>query len=504
MFIAFPLQNKPDWRRPPWATLLLILINMLVFWGPQRDDEKRLEAAQAYYLSSSLPGIEMPLYLRLLEQRKDRASAKLLPAVRQHMLNKNWAVLVPLVTGDIAFETALAKGTVVGSQHAEHTQWQTDRARYAQLRGESFTQQWMSVPSMERLETLFTSTFLHGGTSHLIGNMVFLFAFGYTVELVLGGGWFLLFYVLAGLGGSALDVFVRSGSDVGGLGASGAISGLMAMYAVLYGFQKVRFFYQFLFYFDYVRAPAIVLLPAWILNEVVQQWLHPEAGVAFMAHAGGLVTGALLLGAYKLLRKGKAKAKVAQLQTKAQSEQDAKDSADAFTEDLLHARQLLQKMRFDEARAAYARLCEAQPQNVELLRSLHTLVSSRTGDEQYHQCVHRICSLPAKDAETLQWTGDVFERYMASAQPRPRLSANRVVATGIKLARGGVVSAALRAETLAHQMDAQHAQLPMLRLTLVTGLLKAKRKGEAHAVFRRLQGDHPQADEVRLAQQLLA
>ncbi|MBN8449323.1 MAG: rhomboid family intramembrane serine protease [Candidatus Accumulibacter sp.] len=73
----------------------------------------------------------------------------------------------------------------------------------------------------------------------------------------------------------------------------------MAMYVSLYGRRRIRFFYQFLFYFDYVKAPAIILLPVWIAHELVQQQLDGQGGVAYMAHAGGFVTGALLIAWYR-------------------------------------------------------------------------------------------------------------------------------------------------------------------------------------------------------------
>ena len=75
-----------------------------------------------------------------------------------------------------------------------------------------------------------------------------------------------------------------------GLGASGAVSALMGMYAVLYRMRRIRFFYQFLVYFNYVTAPALLLLPAWIANELLQHWLGGR-GIAYMAHLGGLLTG---------------------------------------------------------------------------------------------------------------------------------------------------------------------------------------------------------------------
>ena len=504
MFIAFPLQSKPNWRRPPWITLLLILINVLVFFGPQRTEERRHDKAEAFYLQSSLPETELPLFLESLKQRTDKRSVMMLTLLTPAAAASNWEQVLPAMQSDRAFNLAIEQGTVVRSDHPQWQAWKIDRAHYQQMRGPKFTERWMSIPAEARPETLFSSIFLHGSTSHLVGNMVFLFAFGYTVELALGGALYLLFYLLAGIGGAVADELMRSGSEVGGLGASGAISGLMAMYAVVYGLQKIRFFYQFLFYFDYVRAPAIILLPVWITNEFVQQWLNPDAGVAFMAHAGGLISGALLMLLYRATNKVNgidARAVVAaRLQPKTS---EAEEAAKAFANDLETAREAMQKLRFSEAKAIYANLSEAQPTNLDILRPWHSLLKAQPADPQFHRCVQLIVSLKSQPADTLHWVAGVLDDYLARALPRPVLSPTRLVAAGGRLARGGQLASALRAEQLVAQLEAQHCDLPTLRLSLVAALLKANKRGEAQTVAHRLQMAHPRADEVKIAAQLL-
>ena len=113
----------------------------------------------------------------------------------------------------------------------------------------------------------------------------------------------------------------------------------MAMYVVLYGFQRIRFFYQLLFYFDYVTAPAIILLPLWIANEFLQYWFDSSSHVAHMAHAGGLFTGAILAWVYKRRHPD---ATVREIQA----------PADTAKADRMRADALLKALRMDEARAA--------------------------------------------------------------------------------------------------------------------------------------------------------
>ena len=124
--------------------------------------------------------------------------------------------------------------------------------------------------------------------------MVFLFMFGFTLEKALGPLLYLVCYLLGGVGASALAAWTYQGMGGLGLGASGAISALMGMYVVLYGMRRIPFFYMVLFYFNLARWPALVLLPVWIAWEGVQH-LMGGGHVAYMAHLGGLVTGAVMM-----------------------------------------------------------------------------------------------------------------------------------------------------------------------------------------------------------------
>ena len=72
MFYAIPLEHRPTWRNPPWMTVLLILVNMIVFWGPQRSEENARDRAATYYVSSPLPAIEVPRFVAWLEETRDK------------------------------------------------------------------------------------------------------------------------------------------------------------------------------------------------------------------------------------------------------------------------------------------------------------------------------------------------------------------------------------------------------------------------------------------------
>lgn len=154
-----------------------------------------------------------------------------------------------------------------------------------------------------RWGAVFTSMFLHGSWEHLLGNMLFLWVFGNNVEDSMGHLRFVAFYLLCGLAAAAGHIMASPGSAVPMVGASGAISGIMGAYIVLYPSVRVRTWIPPLWL---VALPAWVMLGWWfalqLLSGVVT--LGPEAGdggggVAFWAHVGGFVAGALLVKVFE-------------------------------------------------------------------------------------------------------------------------------------------------------------------------------------------------------------
>ena len=152
------------------------------------------------------------------------------------------------------------------------------------------------VAAGRHLGTLLSSLFLHASLLHVGGNMLFLWIFGNNVEDRLGEIKFILLYLAAGIAGSLLQVAVDPTSTVPTLGASGAISGVLAAY-VLY-FPRARVL-TFIVPFFLVRLSAVVFIGYWIALQALNAYLSlgvPEGGggVAFFAHIGGFVTGLVL------------------------------------------------------------------------------------------------------------------------------------------------------------------------------------------------------------------
>ncbi len=148
----------------------------------------------------------------------------------------------------------------------------------------------------QHLWTLLTSMFLHGGFFHLAGNMLFLWIFGDNVEDVFGHFGYLGMYVLSGVAGSLLHILVAPGSTVPTIGASGAISGVMGAYFVLYPGARVLTLVPIFFFIRFVYLPAFLLLGFWLLLQLLYgcSSVGGRTGVAYFAHIGGFVVGLLL------------------------------------------------------------------------------------------------------------------------------------------------------------------------------------------------------------------
>jgi membrane associated rhomboid family serine protease len=156
--------------------------------------------------------------------------------------------------------------------------------------------------------TLLTSMFMHGGIAHLLGNMLYLWIFGDNVEDDLGRGRFLIFYllcgVLAGLAHVLTTVVLKANPYIPSLGASGAISGVLAAYLVLHPQRRVNV----LFFYSVAQVPAIVAIGLWFVFQLISGLgmlgaASQAGGVAYGAHIGGFIAGFVLVKLFQPRRR---------------------------------------------------------------------------------------------------------------------------------------------------------------------------------------------------------
>jgi len=164
-----------------------------------------------------------------------------------------------------------------------------------------FVQNWGIVPDDLHLITLVTSMFLHGGWMHLIGNMLFLWVFGRNLEDLIGGGRFLIFYLVCGLVAAVVQVIANPYARVPTIGASGAIAGVMGAYLIKFPRSQIDTLVLLFIFFTRLAIPAPFYLLLWFgmqfLNgfESIGERSYTGGGIAYFAHIGGFIAGILLI-----------------------------------------------------------------------------------------------------------------------------------------------------------------------------------------------------------------
>lgn len=423
MAILLPFERRIDWAKPPVVTLALILINCFVYFGIQSGDNGKLDAAFRYYFHTDLPKIEFPAYAKYL----DGIDPKKAVAVRNATKKKDWTVLIE-IQRDAPFLKALNNSKIIKPDNPAYAKWKKARTHFNTLFNAPVSTRYSLHPNHPI--TYLTSMFLHGGLEHLLGNMVFLFIVGFGVERIIGGIRFLASYLIAGLVAGALWGFVYPHESA--LGASGAISGVISMYAVLFGFRKIRFFYWILFYFDYVKAPAWILLPFWIGLQFVGIYFG-SGRIAYVDHIGGLLSGALLGLIHKRV-----------LRASDEEYLDEPVKAEHRLQTLHTAQEHMQRLEYGRARPLFEQLLNDNPADLDALIPLYHIYRQTPESEHYHATARKILFEGAKGPDHLKQAGSIFNDYSTHARPGLQLSADELLGLANRFAKGGLEAEAER------------------------------------------------------------
>lgn len=396
--LIIPVENKPDWRHPPVVTLLVILINVWVYVAFAAADEEALAGAFHSYVANQL-------IVREAEHFRDYADSE--PP-------ESYETMIQLIVVDRGFDAYLAPHL------AEDRRWREARADFVNKRDQVTWIRWGLVPGDARWLTYLTSMFLHGGVDHLLGNMAFLFVFGFALERALGMLKYSACYFLGGLAGGALHVLVQAGSFVPTIGASGAVSALMGGYLAVYQLRKIRFFYSVLVYFGEFRAPALIILPAWILKEVYG-YVYGDEGIAYWDHIGGLLGGALL-GALAV-------------RVSNQVDTDYLETSHREEDSRIHIERLeglIDDFKFDQARALAARRLSEHPMDVGTWEKYLHVLSANKDDPEYHRAIKQVLRL-CTNQQALRRSGvgrllaSTYREYVAGKHPQPALRDPRLL-----------------------------------------------------------------------------
>jgi membrane associated rhomboid family serine protease len=150
------------------------------------------------------------------------------------------------------------------------------------------------IANGQRLPTLITNIFLHGGWTHLGGNMLFLWIFGDNIEDCCGHLRYLLFYTATGITAGLIWTLTAANSPYPAVGASGAISGVLGAYFIFYPRAKIRTLIGAGLFFRIIRIPASAMIGLWFIYQIILASLPLNTGVAYWAHVGGFAAGLAL------------------------------------------------------------------------------------------------------------------------------------------------------------------------------------------------------------------
>lgn len=431
--LIIPAENTVNWKRPPWVTLGLMLACLLVFILYQGRDSARLEQAVTRYLQDDLLTLEAPVYEDYLERRIrfGQETGRVHELQRFQTLReqdeRGWQAVTLLLDRDF-YQYLLANRDLLWAP-AERDRWQEQRVALDEAYVQKLSAQALGlVPAHLTLHTLISYQFLHGGWGHLLGNLLFLFLLGFTVEKALGAARFLVAYLLCGILSGLVFAAFSPGSLTPLVGASGAISGLMGMYVAIYGLRKIRFFYFLGVYFNYFRAPALALLPVWLGKEIYDYWFAGATGVAYMAHAGGLLAGAGLVGLF-----GRSWLQVREVFFEGPEPEQAQDAR--FTAGYAQAMASLGRMEFDLARRQFEALRAHYPDRPILLRHLYQLAKLRPDLPAYRELAREWMAESLKRQQPEQMIA-IWQEFLGQGEAHHPLAPedhNRVLFASLRL-----------------------------------------------------------------------
>ncbi|MCQ4166810.1 rhomboid family intramembrane serine protease [Tahibacter harae] len=396
--LILPLHRPFSRANFPFATIALVLANVFVFLFLQGPDDALAEKAMTYYGQTGLGRVEMPLYQQWLQQHPDKRREEMLARLG----DEGSGLVGYLIQHDAAFLAELRGDRLITPADERYAQWKPARSEFDRLWSLRFEDRHVLHYSELEPARLFSAMFLHGDFGHLFGNMLFLVLLGLLVEGALGPGLFLAVYLLGGVGGSLFSLWWRWGDSGAMLGASGAIAALMGAYCVLWGLRKVRVFWWAFVVFDYSRITALWLLPFWLGWELFNLLANGDAGVGFDAHAGGIMSGALLAWGVRALG----------WERRDFLDEDVKaDAAQAHADTLKLAHGHLGKLEVVQARKLLEELDQAGPPSLDVRVALYRCARYARQPAALREAVKRVLELPLVDAATVHKVKSVLDDF---------------------------------------------------------------------------------------------
>ena len=486
MFII-PLTGKMSWRNPPIVTIAVILINCLVWFVLQAGDTDKQYEVSEFYFTSGLANIEISHYIayrdgRLQEPVESLAEKQL----DEETLVQNYLAM----QRDESFQQKLTNDEIITASDQVYAKWKELRTEYEFKRSQLTSLQYGFVPDRKSLLTSLTYMFMHGSTGHLLGNMIFLWIVGCMLEMGLGRLQYSALYIFGGLFAVWVFWLIYMTSTIPLVGASGAIAGLMGAFAVLFGKKRVKIFYSLGFYFNYLKIPAIILLPIWIGNEFYQLFGGGASHVAYVAHIGGLIGGALFGLVCLKLSLGFNQDVIA--------DTPVDDISPLIEKALKH----IAELDLETGRNLLEKVLAREPENTDALTHLFNVYKLDPEDEKFHQVTKKLIFELTRSYNTYEKAHQIYNEYLRHTS-HPRLSPQLYIQLSIMFAATGHLENAVKILTMLLKKVPDSPGVPTALLKLAAAYSQKGMAIKGNRCLQLICNKYPESTEARLARESL-
>jgi membrane associated rhomboid family serine protease len=485
--LIIPLTEKISWRNPPIITIGIILLNCLVFILFQSGDNQKHYEVSEYYFTSGLARIEVPRYMAYREGRL-QASADYLDAdsIDEDTLIQYYLAM----ERDSLFLDKLRNDEIITPSDPLYGNWKNLRTEYDHRRSQITSVKYGFRPAYKTVLTGFTYMFLHGSFGHLFGNMLFLWIVGCMLEMGLGRLKYFGLYIIGGLMAVWGYWLVYMDSAMPLVGASGAIAGLMGAYAVLFNKKKVKIFYSLGFYFNYLRIPAIILLPIWVGNEFYQLFSGGDSHVAYAAHIGGLVGGAVFGFVCKKFSLGFNEDVIKEI------------PADRIAPLMEKALKHIAELDMVAGRLILKEILAKDPQNIDALSHLFHVDKLDPENESFHETAKKLIFELSRSYHTYEKAHHFYQEYIRHTR-HPRLTPQLYVQLSAMFAAIGRVEDAVKILTLLLKRVPESPGIPGAMLKLAHAYRQNGMSAKGQKCLEFICHKYPDSSEARVAREFL-
>lgn len=391
--IPIPIRHeRMSARRWPVITISLIAINIIVFLLTFSTIEEQVQTPQSseakehiLILAAMHPELTVPPDVQQMIAEAKQRHPKLWERYQNQSIDvaDAWHAKVTMMQNSDGLQEEM------DSLVKQYEDWRISAPQ-------TLLEKYAFVPAHTTPLSYLTANFLHGGWLHVIFNMWFLWLAGFVLEDAWGRINYTVFYLVAGAVALQIHAWANPGSAIPAIGASGAVAALMGAFLVRFPFLQIKMalFYRLRPYI--FEAPAIWLLPFWLINEFVGTLWGSMSGVAHWAHIGGFIFGAL--GALIL--------KVSGLEHMANKAIEAKLDKDILTADpaVVQAGDLMEQGSFDEAISVLNNFLATKPDSLDACTLLQQAHWRKSDLPAYNEATVRLCAMHLKAREPdLAW-----------------------------------------------------------------------------------------------------